>query len=30
MITPVISYYGLKPVEYIGVSPNGEMEMCET
>lgn len=23
-------YYGLQPVECIGVSPNGEMEMCET
>lgn len=24
------SDYGLQPVECIGVSPNGEMEMCET
>lgn len=23
-------FYGLQPVECIGVSPNGEMEMCET
>ena len=29
-IVPEFFCYGLLPVECIGVSPNGEMEMCET